>query len=462
VLWHITILIRKAEASRSVVSQFLLRTFWPTILSCDTAAERKHGVRGRVVFLQYIALAAVAITAIAAVLAPIGLGESIVEGPIVNATFAYAHDPTVFGIGTALRDNYTISRSCANETLPCPGLSPKDFVQSTDSSRGLVPDIFVPENITRCFSSGTTKQGDFRPNPFQVQYQQYETALTQNHTLSKANTTGSFVLLDSVFLLDDFEVREGVVIDAIKGGVGFRNHTVPVAPVLVHGGVWTELLLWLEPESACVDTNWTIEFGNQLSPFSTDPNADYTDLVLVNRGEVGDPAKYITIPPFATASHPTSLLVDSRAFLTARNFRARLDTLLRTNPAHQNYSQEVPLDPEKDFWLSWVLPMFELTSGLFLGSIDDHGNTPNQQPSQPEIVYLDPTQFNLTAFNTTEFFATLDSLEGGYSGLPPDPTANGSALAANETFPGICKTIISNTVFPSSLIHIYSAGMSRV
>ena len=63
---------------------------------------------------------------------------------------------------------------------------------------------------------------------------------------------------------------EGLIVDSITGGVGFRNHTVPVGIAL--GAEWTEALLWIQPETACVDRNISVEFRIPLDGlYSSEP-----------------------------------------------------------------------------------------------------------------------------------------------------------------------------------------------
>ena len=72
---------------------------------------------------------------------------------------------------------------------------------------------------------------------------------------------------------------EGLVVDTINGGVGFRNHTIP--PGFRYGATWEEDLLFIEPESVCVDTNVTIDY--QITP-APNSSASVTNLVLTDRG----------------------------------------------------------------------------------------------------------------------------------------------------------------------------------
>lgn len=68
------------------------------------------------------------------------------------------------------------------------------------------------------------------------------------------------------------------MVDMKNGGIGFRNHSAPVWQP--YGSVWTEDLLFIEPETACVDTNITLDFS-----ISGDSSmGDIVDLVLTDRG----------------------------------------------------------------------------------------------------------------------------------------------------------------------------------
>jgi hypothetical protein len=55
---------------------------------------------------------------------------------------------------------------------------------------------------------------------------------------------------------NDIVLVEGLVVDTRDGGgVGFRNHSVPVEAS--NGATWTEDLLWVRPVTSCVNTNLT-------------------------------------------------------------------------------------------------------------------------------------------------------------------------------------------------------------
>jgi len=51
---------------------------------------------------------------------------------------------------------------------------------------------------------------------------------------------------------------EGAIVDPNNGGIGFRNHTIPVGLQL--GATWQEDILWIQPETVCTANNYSIHF----------------------------------------------------------------------------------------------------------------------------------------------------------------------------------------------------------
>jgi len=89
---------------------------------------------------------------------------------------------------------------------------------------------------------------------------------------------GAYRPLVSLLLSSRFQAVEGLVVDMKNGGIGFRNHSAPVWQP--YGSVWTEDLLFIEPETACVDTNLTLDFSVPEDGFAD----DIEGLVLTDRG----------------------------------------------------------------------------------------------------------------------------------------------------------------------------------
>jgi len=116
----------------------------------------------------------------------------------------------------------------------------------------------VPKNITECFRSGTSSPGDLRSSSFDIHFRRFATELgvTYGNETHK-NVTGSYMFVGQVVVEPGYHLREGVIIDANNGGLGFRNHTVPDVPRMIDGVTWEEDLLWMEPATTCLRTNWT-------------------------------------------------------------------------------------------------------------------------------------------------------------------------------------------------------------
>jgi hypothetical protein len=157
-----------------------------------------------------------------------------------------------------------------------------------DNSSAYISSVF-PQNLTDVFTSATNVSGGTVSGTFDIQYRKYVQVSDQNvsKTLSdgtvvlppyidqgKPQTNGVESLYTLLVLEDDFLAIEGLVVDMKQGGVGFRNHTVPAD--VADGVSWSEDLLWMAPETVCVDSNLTLDF--QVGGFTT------TQLILVDRG----------------------------------------------------------------------------------------------------------------------------------------------------------------------------------
>jgi hypothetical protein len=358
---------------RSAVGRSINSTLWPTILSCDTAGGRKDGVRRRVVISTYLGTAVSILVAVAGIALPIGLGETVGRGSLVNVTFEYATDPSIFGGQTPLRDGYKPSRACDHSHRPCPGVNPRDFelVNETydpfDSTRY---KSYVVQSIVDTFGSGTRGHGDLRVNPFEIQFRQYMTFATDGKSaLRSTNVTGDFFMLDSVLFGDKLDLREGVIIDGINGGIGFRNHTVPVGPSTKFGATWTEELLWIEPETVCADTNWTIEYSMQLTPLSPYLLDQSRDLALLNRGGFEDPRE-ASFPWYDKTNPQSNADLNGRAHMAAWMFGLRISQLLSLNTSNSSKGTKYNVSFDSELLnmtiLSQALTQFG-SSGLFLG-----------------------------------------------------------------------------------------------
>ncbi|KAL4883983.1 hypothetical protein BJY04DRAFT_215865 [Aspergillus karnatakaensis] len=271
---------RESAATWSVVSRSIQNSFWPTILQSDHALA--HNVRTRVVVLSWSATLGTFLLIIVGVATPLGLSDKLQLGTPHSVAWTYVQDPGALAAGTPDRAQYNYTRLCGY--FNCPGVDggykawfDDDFLSKYfqfDNATDIV-DLRIPGNVSDVFTSGTA--GKTIASLFDIQYRSYlfdssayteesnftyddmDTLPIQNNTVY---TSGSIVALQSFATNNRVELVEGLVVDTISGGVGFRNHTIPADIGL--GVEWQEEILWIEPVTECVDLNLTIEFNKLL------------------------------------------------------------------------------------------------------------------------------------------------------------------------------------------------------
>jgi hypothetical protein len=143
----------------------------------------------------------------------------------------------------------------------------------------------IPYAIEEVFNSGT--KNSTIASPLDIQYRNWFYWRSDYVDNNNRSAFGTFRPLQTFTLDDKYQIIEGLVVDAKNGGIGFRNHTIPVGLNL--GAQWTEDLLWLQPESACTPTNLSLHFSISDSHFFEDVNGYLRD--------DGGFAKISPIPP---------------------------------------------------------------------------------------------------------------------------------------------------------------------
>lgn len=127
----------------------------------------------------------------------------------------------------------------------------------------------VPSNITEIFSSGSKGDRSLVAGAFDIEYRSFVQASNEtfrsggplwgiNMDQGRKRTQATFRMYESLILKDQVNVVDGLIVDTKVGGIGFRNHTVPIDPG--RGSDWTEGLLWIQPETVCVPTNISFEY----------------------------------------------------------------------------------------------------------------------------------------------------------------------------------------------------------
>jgi len=146
-------------------------------------------------------------------------------------------------------------------------------------------DSHVPQYVIDVFESGLSTMAKSVSSIFDIQSRSYTWSQINNNPNGVAPDNGtaypvsSFRQISSLLLDDAIVVVEGLIVDMKNGGIGFRNHSAP--PLQQYGSTWSEDILFIEPETQCVDTNLTLDF---MIPEYTSQGSTISNLVLTDRG----------------------------------------------------------------------------------------------------------------------------------------------------------------------------------
>ncbi|KAJ6585511.1 hypothetical protein B0H19DRAFT_1109875 [Mycena capillaripes] len=242
----------------NVIGRSLHNSLWPTLLRTDSSTARGTGFR--VALFSYLSFVVTVLVAVAGVLMPLGLsaGPALLGSP-KNVTASFVADTSALGRATSPREDWFYSRTCgAFQALACPG-------NLNGNTTMIAPDLIARFNATPY-------------GPFGIQARRYyigaEPGYDHPMIQSRISTTESLILRNGIFAV------EGAIVDMDNPGIGFRNHTFPAD--MPQGGVWSEDILWLEPATACVDTNLTLDYllsdGTPAEPFNLTDRGGFFNL----------------------------------------------------------------------------------------------------------------------------------------------------------------------------------------
>ncbi|KAL4983168.1 hypothetical protein BDW68DRAFT_194626 [Aspergillus falconensis] len=237
----------------SSVGRLLHSSYWPAILSSDSAVFT--GVPFRVLFFRYAGMLCTMLISIAAIITPLGLYESVVPGAQTPEQFHYLPDSGIFGTGTMARnESVPWSRACGSNVEPftCPDLT------RGISSDNETMDRRIPLETIDLFSSGVSASSISISSIFDIQWR-YNFTMPTHPLYYEPYPIGIYRQISTLVLEDGYTLIDGLVVDTTRGGVGFRNHSAP--PLTTYGSTWSEDLLFIQPVSACVDTNLTLDYA---------------------------------------------------------------------------------------------------------------------------------------------------------------------------------------------------------
>ncbi|KAJ6442666.1 alpha-L-fucosidase [Purpureocillium lavendulum] len=242
----------------SVLGRFLHTSLWPSILRTDTAAG--DGVKRHVSYVGMFQTLALALISLASIVTPLGLYDTVTPQDGVQLEhFKYMLDPSPFGIGTPLRSTAPFTRACGTD--PCPGtVKSESCVKKglAEVCSNLTYDRAIPSSLHSLFSDGANSFSPSVSSIFDIQWRSYFNATDAFGKLGWS-LRSTYRQITTLILEPDVHVVEGVLVNTNSSGIGFRNHTVP-STTYAYGSKWSEDLLFIEPETQCVDLNFTFNF----------------------------------------------------------------------------------------------------------------------------------------------------------------------------------------------------------
>lgn len=264
-------------------------------------------MQARVNFVMLLQMVTVFLVSVAAIFTPLGLYQTIEpSGNQDVEAFQYVKDSSPFGYGTPMRTTAPFTRNCGDEA--CPGST----MNQTCVQQGLllnctdtVYDRSIPEALKSLFSDGAARFGRPVSSIFDIQWRANinatDPAGVLGWYLKSAYRQISMLILDP-----RIQVVDGLIVDAKNGGIGFRNHTAPVPPH-EYGSTWTEDILFVGPETQCVDLNITFDF--ELTQNNTS-RLTVKDMTLTDRGGFSNLSRTspdLTTPPFGNGQGDLNL-----------------------------------------------------------------------------------------------------------------------------------------------------------
>lgn len=320
--------------TRTVAARALQSSLWPDFLRTDSALS--NGVRRDVRYLvKLIELMKIFIT-VAGIVTPLGLYTALGSGKAITPAFNYAPDNSPFGLATPPRGNGTFGRQCERSNrlnyipMPCPYTNDVVLVNNTHWILPYNLTYDIPQKVIDIYSSGTKGWPNTIANFFDIEYRQYTTGLSTYYNNGSLLTMGNFRQMQSLVLEEKVVLVEGLVVDTIGGGVGFRNHTIP--SVEGRAGSWEEDLLFLQPETACVNTNLSLAF---TMPIRNNTGDNVADLRLVDDGGFG--GLNLTYPYYDHDNAQTNPDLVGRAYKAAWLNNVYMAAYLNvTNPANES------------------------------------------------------------------------------------------------------------------------------
>lgn len=266
----------------SLLSQIIHKSSWSTVLVTDSTATRKVKScleasklnLGIVIFMTRLSSVYTVLVTIAGIVAPVGLSRQDEISETTFVAFVYHLDnSSSFGPATSPREDIACNRQfgaaviplskAMAPTLPCPGQDVVYAETPISYTGGRIYNISISKALQRIFSSATN--ASTVAGAFDMQPRNYDlwVKLGVNNSQYVGGIADAY---QSVLMGNTVQAIEGLIVDSRPGNaaVGLRNHTLPQTNG--QQARWIEDLLYIEPETMCVDTNLTLNFTMTNNP----------------------------------------------------------------------------------------------------------------------------------------------------------------------------------------------------
>ncbi|KZL86005.1 hypothetical protein CI238_13375 [Colletotrichum incanum] len=276
-----------------------------------------HGARFKITLISWAVPSITVLIAITSIMTPLGLYEQVDTLGTRVRSFAYVKDLSSFGSATSQRGVHDFSRICSWVYVPAPCPYSENRVMVTSNGTNITVELpygyssRVSPIVRKIFSSGTTNLTTIS-NFFDIEWRQLTTTPMLHINNGTEVPVGLYRQLESHIMDLNIRVVEGLVLDGITGGVGFRNHTIPKN--IKRGASWSEDLLFIEPIASCVNTNLTLDFEILLNKSSISFSS-ITNLRLTDRSRFVDMNK--TYPSYDRDNAQSNPDLRARAYRAA-------------------------------------------------------------------------------------------------------------------------------------------------
>lgn len=259
-------------------------------------------------------------------------------------------------------------------------------------------DVNIPESLISLYHSGLKDHPPSVASFFDIESRQYTYTNKSDMNMGNPYPVQNFRMLEGMVLRDAIEPVEGLIVNTKSGGVGFRNHTAPTGAGL--GAQWSEDILFIEPETVCVDTNLTLEF--KIGPLGGD-NRDIIDLALVDKGGFVNLAQeWPTMDPSTSQEEPKLRLRAYRAAVLLNFYTMLFMNVTRPAPNAFAYlkseiGQRFPLSSsQSEFANAGSIK----ASTSFTGLADPGAYVSNSTPASAGTTYPNPFELQSSNYST--------------------------------------------------------------